>query len=209
MIKYPVLNDLHFTIRRRGDESHLEWNSRSLSITNLLSFKNTSKEQDLAVTLTFPYGEVILPCANSEILTRALDKLENFLKLTNQVPELIKSNDVEKIKENLIVTPNQVLKTTSKQEIPLLGLKDVGLAGKALTLYYEQSPHKPLSWNAPSAEEAQAIFDKINSHLSKMQILKIFKTLQNHNPIATPQELWEKATETHTLIKELNLTAFY
>jgi hypothetical protein len=210
MIKYPILNDLEFSLKKRMDETSVEWNSRSLSITNLVNFKNTSeKNKELSVTLTFPYGEAVIPCATTEILMKFLDKLENFLKLKNQVSPPLEPEAVNEIKQHLNITPNQVLKISPKQDLILAGLKDLGIEAKKITLYYEQNLLKPVTWSAATEEEAQAIFEKIQEHLAKVQILKIFKTLQNNNPIATPQELWEKATETHNWLIQLKLTPFY
>lgn len=208
MIRHDALDDVGFTFRQRANEQYISWRNYLFPITNLQSFKKAEGAEERGVLLTFPYGEVLLPCRSNEILVRVLDKLENYLKEINTVTPPVADTKVSELKKSILIPPNQVLKI-GKSEIVLLGLKDLSVKGKILTFYYESNPLKPSGWTASNENEAQAVFEQIQGHLKNLLLLKIFKEHQSNNPVASAPELWEKAKETYELINQLNLTAFY
>lgn len=208
MITYPPLNSADLRLASRARGVTLEWNNHNISLVNLKSFKKAPDKD--AIILTFPYEEIELPCTNAVILLKALDELEQYLNRVNtvEVPPPVVKEAVAEARKNLTITPNQVIKVSSKKQIPLLGLKDVGIEGMNLALYYEQKLDA-VNWKAENLIEAQSVYEQIMEHLHRVQVLKIFKNLQLNNPIASADELWKKAEETQSLLIHNKVHLFY
>lgn len=157
--------------------------------------------------LTLSYSEVELPCRTPTIMLSVMDELQMYLDSMN----VIEIPPLKETKEKVIapiITPTQVIKLGNKKQIPLIGLKEISCEGSTVALYYEQS-HEPKMYKAENATEASLIMAQASEHINKMQLLKIFKSLQLNNPFASAADLWKKAEETQELLVANKIHIFY